>query len=73
MPTYVFQNPLTKEFIEVIQSMNEEHIYKDESGLKWNRVFHSPTCSVKGTPLDFRSEKDQAKWENIYKKRYYKK
>jgi len=73
MPIYVFQNPLTYELIEIIQSMNEEHTYKDETGLEWNRVFHSPTCSIKGTPLDFRSQKDRSKWEEVYKKRYNKK
>ncbi len=39
MPLYVYQNPKTSEYIEVLQSMKEEHIYIDENGLKWDRVF----------------------------------
>ena len=70
MPFYAFQNPQTGETIEIMQAMNDEHTYVDGEGLKWNRVFDSPTCSIKGTPLDFRSEKDKDKWTNIYKKRY---
>ena len=39
MPIYIYQNPITEEVIEVVQSMSEDHIYFDESGLKWKRVF----------------------------------
>lgn len=70
MPFYFFENPETGEVIEVMQSMNDEHIYVDENGLNWKRVFSSPTYSIKGTALDFRSEKDKEKWTKIYKKRY---
>lgn len=70
MPIYIFQHPNTKKVIEVIQPMNAEHTYIDKEGTSWNRLFTSPTCSTKGTPLDFRSEKDKQKWESIYKKRY---
>ena len=70
MPIYIFQNPNTKEIKEIIQSMNEEHIYIDSNGLKWDRIFASPQTSIKDTKLDFRSKKDVEKWENVYKKRY---
>lgn len=39
MPIYIFENPETKEQIEVVQSMNEEHVYVDKNGLEWKRVF----------------------------------
>lgn len=70
MPTYIYEHPETKELIEVFQDMNAEHVYIDEKGIKWNRIFSPPTYSLKGSPLDFRSEKDKEKWEKVYKKRY---
>lgn len=39
MPIYVYQNPNTEEYIEVIQSMNDRHVYFDNNGLEWKRVF----------------------------------
>jgi len=73
MPTYVYEHPITKETIEIFQDMNSEHVYFDNEGTKWNRVFSSPTYSIKGSPLDFRTEKDKEKWEKVYKKRYQQK
>ena len=39
MPIYIYQNPTTKECIEVVQSMNDKHVYIDEKGVEWKRVF----------------------------------
>ncbi len=39
MPIYIYQNPETNKTIEVLQSMTEEHVYVDEKGLEWKRVF----------------------------------
>lgn len=49
MPIYIYQNPKTKEEIEIIQSMNEDHVYFDESGLEWKRVFTSSQLSTNGS------------------------
>jgi len=47
MPIYLYQNQETNEIREVIQTMNEEHVYKGESGNEnWNRVFTIPTASI---------------------------
>ena len=48
MPIYLYQNKETQEIKEVIQSMNEVHVYKGESGLdnSWERVFTIPTASI---------------------------
>tara|TARA_B110000483_G_C17840565_1_gene406414 strand:- start:22 stop:360 length:339 start_codon:yes stop_codon:yes gene_type:complete len=46
MPIYVYEHPKTGKTIEVIQSMKEDHSYKDKSGLKWNRVFSAPSASI---------------------------
>jgi predicted nucleic acid-binding Zn ribbon protein len=46
MPIYIYKNPDTEEYKEVIQTMNEEHIYIDEFGLEWKRVFTVPHASI---------------------------
>jgi hypothetical protein len=48
MPIYLYQNQKTKEIKEVIQSMNEEHVYFGENGKEknWNRIFTIPTASI---------------------------
>ena len=45
MPLYVYQHPVTEEYIEIIQGMNDDHVYGDEEGVEWNRVFFSPNAS----------------------------
>tara|TARA_Y100001973_G_C5199944_1_gene336846 strand:+ start:3096 stop:3467 length:372 start_codon:yes stop_codon:yes gene_type:complete len=46
MPTYIFQNPETLEFIEVFQKAKDEHIYTDSNGLEWNRIWTVPNASI---------------------------
>ena len=46
MPIYIYKNPDTEEHKEVIQTMNAEHIYIDEFGLEWKRVFTVPHASI---------------------------
>lgn len=43
---YIFQHPQTKEYTEISQGMNEEHVFIDEDGVEWNRVFTSPELST---------------------------
>jgi len=45
MPIYLFQNPNTGEIKEVVQKMNDLHVYK-EDGLLWNRLFTIPQASI---------------------------
>ena len=42
MPTYVYKHPKKEEYIEVIQSMNEDHTYFDKEGLEWKREWTNP-------------------------------
>jgi len=51
MPVYAFQHPKTKEIIEVVQGMKENHTYTDEEGVQWERVWTSPNASI-DTNLD---------------------
>jgi len=47
MPLYEFINPENGEKVEVLQSMNEEHVYSHE-GKEWNRLWTSYTFSAHG-------------------------
>lgn len=46
MPVYVYKHPNKEKFIELVQSMNEEHVYIDDSGLKWDRVWTNPQLNT---------------------------
>ena len=44
MPIYIYKHPSKEQYIEVFQSMNDEHIYEN-NGIKWERQFTSPEIS----------------------------
>ena len=46
MPIYVYKHPETNEHREVFQGMNDEHIFIDECGMQWGRVYLSPNASI---------------------------
>jgi len=46
MPIYTYEHPETGERVDIVQTMNEDHSYTDENGLKWNRVFSIPNAST---------------------------
>jgi hypothetical protein len=46
MPLYTYENPETGEVVDILQTMNEEHSYTDQNGLKWKRVYQIPNASV---------------------------
>ena len=70
MPTYSFEHPITKEIVDIEQSMSEEHTYIDDEGIKWIRLFYSPQTSIKDEKIDLNSPKDRNKYNSVYKKRY---
>ncbi len=45
MPLYLYQHPETEEVKEILQGMNDEHVY-EEGGVKWNRIFTVPQASI---------------------------
>lgn len=57
MPIYLFEHPKTKQIKEILQTMNEEHVYIDDKGIKWNRVFTKPQASI-DTQIDANSSKE---------------
>jgi len=66
MPIYIYKNPNTDESIEILQSMNEDHIYVDNDGLEWKRVF---------IPTQLNTEASIDPWSNsdfVEKTRYTK-
>ena len=46
MPLYLYSYQETEETIEVIQKMNEPHVYVDESGVEWKRVWTLPNAAI---------------------------
>jgi len=57
MPIYIFKNPEKEDYIEVTQKMNDAHVYSDESGVKWERVWTIPQASI-DTIFDAHNEAD---------------
>ena len=45
MPLYTYEHPETGETLDVVQGMNDEHVYVSEDGIKWNRVTPSEVQS----------------------------
>lgn len=56
MPLYSYSNPKTGEIKDIVQGMNDEHVYI-EDGVKWDRVFSKPQASV-DTKIDPFSSQD---------------
>jgi hypothetical protein len=55
MPQYIYRNPKTGKFKEVIQRMTEPHVYS-EDGVEWERIFTIPQAAM-DTILDpFKAE-----------------
>lgn len=46
MPIYAFIHPETEEEIEVVQKMNEPHVYIDENGVEWRRKWMLPNAAI---------------------------
>jgi hypothetical protein len=46
MPYYLFSHPETGETQDIFFHMNDEKVYIDENGVKWNREFTVPQASI---------------------------
>jgi hypothetical protein len=42
MPIYIYKHPKKEEYKEVVQTMNEDHVYFDEDGVEWKREWTNP-------------------------------
>jgi Ni/Co efflux regulator RcnB len=45
MPVYIYKHPEEEEYVEILQGMNDEHVY-EQDGLAWERVFLAPNASI---------------------------
>ena len=54
MPIYVYKHPNKEEYVEVLQGMNDEHVY-EQDGLAWERVFLAPNASIDADADPFNS------------------
>lgn len=61
MPLYTYEHPETEEIVDIIQGMNDEHVYIDEKGVQWKRVFHIPEANIDSQidPFSNQSFKDK--------------
>ena len=48
-PLYIYKHPDREEYVEISQSMSENHIYIDEDGVKWEREYTPPNAQIKDT------------------------
>ena len=46
MPIYTFYNEKTNEYKDLFQAMNDIHEYIDETGYKWQRIWHKPQACI---------------------------
>ena len=46
MPLYTYKHPKTNGHKDIFQSMNEEHVYIDELGIEWKRVYFAPNACI---------------------------
>ena len=46
MPIYLFKNPDREEYVEVHQKMTDQHVFIDDKGTEWERVWTAPSTSI---------------------------
>ena len=61
MPSYEYIHPETGEVKELVQKMTEDHVYIDEHGIEWKRLFNLPNAAI-DTDINPFSEKDFIKY-----------
>ena len=55
MPVYSFFNSKTNQIKDIVMSMNDNHVYIDESGYQWERIWTKPQAAFDAkinNPLD---------------------
>jgi hypothetical protein len=60
MPIYIYKHPETGEIHEVVQGMNDPHVYfgdDEKQSVQWRRVFLKPQATIK-TRIDPFSQRD---------------
>lgn len=63
MPIYIYKNPDKEEYVEVVQSMKEDHVWFDSKGKQWERVYLIPNAAI-NSRLDGSQENFNSYFEN---------
>lgn len=45
MPIYLYKNPVTGKVKEIVQRMNDDHVY-EENGVQFERLFTNPSARI---------------------------
>lgn len=64
MPSYLFIHPDTEEVREEVQKMTEPHVYIDEKGIEWRRLWSLPRVSIDTVSDPFSSKEFVEKTRN---------
>ena len=64
MPIYIFEHPESQEKIEVLQKMTDPHLYVDEKGVEWKRIFTTFNAAIDTRPDIFSSHSLAASTNN---------
>ena len=46
MPLYTYEHPETGETVDVLEKMNDAHVYIGKDGVEWKRIFYVPNASI---------------------------
>ena len=66
MALYSYFHPETEEVIDVVQKMDEPHVYVDENGVEWKRLYTPFNFSVDGrvNPMSSKEFVDKTRNKN---------
>lgn len=64
MGLYLYKHPEEDLYIEVFQKMKDEHVFFDQDGLEWKRVYTVPNVAFDSRPIDPYSSKEFVKATN---------
>ncbi|MFT6546526.1 MAG: hypothetical protein ACJAT2_003875 [Bacteriovoracaceae bacterium] len=49
MPIYLYKHPNKDQYVEIVQTMSEDHVHFDDDGLEWKREWFSPQLNTEGS------------------------
>ena len=64
MPIYIYKHPEEELYEEVVQGMNDPHVFSKD-GVEWQRVFLSPNASISSNDDPFNSNNFVEKTANM--------
>ena len=64
MPQYIYRHPKTGKIVELIQRMEEDHVFVDSKGVAWEREFTPPNPAIDSNASPFSASKFSDKVSN---------